>query len=80
MSLFAPKTKPVQSSIPAVLAQAPIPAASRSDSETAALAAEQAKRFTRRRGRAYSVLSNPAGDGGSGGASASRMLGAVART
>lgn len=78
MSLFAPRTRPVQTT-PAVAAQSPIPVAARSDSETAALAAEQARRFTRRRGRAYNVLSTPANDN-AGSSGASRMLGAVART
>lgn len=74
--LFAPRM-PKVSATPAVQAQSPIPPSDRSDAETQALAAEQRARFTRRRGRAYTMLS---GGSATGGMSASRMLGAVART
>lgn len=62
---------------PSVQAQSPTPPTERSSAEVAALSAEQRARYTRRKGRAYSDLS---GGGATGGVSASRTLGAVART
>ncbi len=75
MSLFAPKIP--KAVTPQVQAQSPVPPAERSSSEVAALTAEQRSRFTRRRGRAYADLS---GGGATGGMSAGRTLGAMART
>lgn len=73
--LFFPKPQaPVQ---PGVQAQSPIAPAGRSSDDVSALAAEQRARFTRRKGRAYNMLS---GGSATGGTSAARMLGAVART
>ena len=62
---------------PNVQAQSPTPPSPRSDADVASMSAEQRARFTRRRGRAWSDLS---GGGATGGVSASRTLGAVART
>lgn len=74
--LFFPK--PQAPVTPGVQAQSPIAPAARSSDDVAALAAEQRNRFTRRKGRAYNMLS---GGGATGGTSAgARMLGAVART
>lgn len=79
MSLFSPRRSAgITASAPQVQAQNPVETPSRSASETAALAAEQTRRYTRRRGRASSILSNP--ESTSGGMSAARMLGSVART
>jgi hypothetical protein len=74
--LFFPKPAKVDTT-PAVQAQSPIAPADRSSEDAASLAAEQRNRFTRRKGRAYTMLS---GGNTTGGTSASRMLGAVART
>lgn len=73
--LFAPR--PQAPVTPGVQAQSPIAPAGRSSDDVAALTAEQRSRFTRRKGRAYSMLS---GGSTTGGTSAARMLGAVART
>lgn len=70
------ETKP--SIVPEVKAQAPVDPPRRSSEETASLAAEQTERFTRRRGRAFSMLTGGSGTGG--GISAGRMLGSTART
>lgn len=74
--LFFPKPQKIDTT-PVIQAQSPIAPADRSSADVASLAAEQRGRFTRRKGRAYNMLS---GGGATGGTSAARMLGAVART
>lgn len=69
--------KPVTSTSDAIQAQNPIAPAARSDLETASLANQQLLRSRRTKGKASAILAAP---GASGGTSASRMLGSVART
>lgn len=64
--------------VKAVTENPPVEPPRRSSAETASLAASQTERFTRRRGRAVSMLTG--GSGTSGGMTARRMLGSVGRT
>lgn len=68
----------VKSIVPDVKALALPEPPRRSSEETASLAAQQTDRFTRRKGRAVTMLTG--GEGTSGGVSVGRMLGSVART